>query len=85
MMVLLLNWFTPKAEWEEEENDSKLAESWWLAQSQGCGRERVGQMMSKFEVHILIVAAHFPLPWVLILPAIEQPATHTEFTETVST
>lgn len=33
MMALLLNWFTPKAAWEEEENASKLAESWRLAQS----------------------------------------------------
>ena len=84
-MALLLNWFTPKAAWEEEENTSKLAESWRLAQSQGSGREREGQKTSKFEVHILIVAAHFPLSWALILPAIEQPARHTEFTETVST
>lgn len=43
VLMLLLNWFIPKGEWEEEENASKLSESWWLTQRQGCGREKVGQ------------------------------------------
>lgn len=33
-------------------------------------------MESKPWAHISMVVAHFPLPWALISPAIEQPATH---------
>lgn len=34
------------------------------------------RMKSKFRAHILIVATHFPLPWALISPAMEEPAIH---------
>lgn len=47
----------------------------WHKDSDVGGKEW-GRMKSKFRVHISIVVAHFPLPWALISPAIEQPATH---------
>lgn len=40
------------------------------------GEEEWDRTESKPWAHISMVVAHFPLPWALISPAIEQPATH---------